>query len=107
MGLPKDRALQQNQAAAFDLQIKERPDQFDPTFEGARQIAGQTAQCFAVKALLVGFAEGRICYSASGIPLLIASKGPGFETSKEATSFGTTVPDADFKLPVTPTKLGG
>lgn len=100
-GMPKDQALQQNQAAALDLQIKDKPDQFDPTFEGTRQIAGQAAQCFAVKARVAGLGESRICYSAGGIPLLIASKGQGFETSLEATSFSTTVPDADFRLPAT------
>jgi len=100
-GMPKDQALQQNQAAALALQIRDKPDQFDPTFEGTRQIAGQAAQCFAVKARVAGLGESRICYSAGGIPLLIASKGQGFESSLEATSFSTAVPDADFRLPAT------
>ena len=107
---PKDAALQGNQGAAFSLQIEDKPDQFDPTFEGVRTIAGQSAQCFGIKEKAVsgalGLDTGRICYAANGVPLLMQSKGTGFDMTFEATAFSTNVTDADFRLPATPVKFG-
>lgn len=107
---PKDVALQGNQGAAFSLQIEDKPDQFDPTFEGVRTIAGQSAQCFGVKekpvAGALGLDTGRICYASNGVPLLMESKGAGFDMTFEATAFSTSVTDADFRLPATPVKFG-
>ena len=108
LGGPKDATIgQSNPGAAFSLAVEDRPDQFDPTFEGVRTIAGQTAQCFAVKDKVgAQFQEGRMCYGATGIPLLMRSKGSGYDMTFEATAFSTTVTDADFKLPAPPMKLG-
>jgi len=106
LGTPKAAALQGNPAAAFGLQVQDRPGAFDPTFEGNRTIAGQSAQCFAVKNQVIATGEWRICYSSSGVPLLVQTKDQGFETVMEATAFSTTVADSDFKLPATPIKLG-
>lgn len=107
---PKDNALQGNKGAAFSLQVESKPDQFDPTFEGVRSIAGQSAQCFGVKEKVaagpLGLDAGRICYAANGVPLLMQSKGVGYDMTFEATSFSTAVAEADFKLPVTPIKFG-
>ncbi|HET8568139.1 MAG TPA: hypothetical protein VFM93_04025 [Candidatus Limnocylindria bacterium] len=108
LGGPKDATIAQaNPGAAFSLTVEDRPDRFDPTFEGTRTIAGQTAQCFTLKDKVGGeFQEGRMCYSAAGIPLLMHSKGAGFDMTFEATAFSTSVTDADFKLPAAPTKFG-
>ncbi|HEX4744720.1 MAG TPA: hypothetical protein VFW12_08635 [Candidatus Limnocylindria bacterium] len=107
---PKDAALQGNQGAAFSLQVEDKPDQFDPTFEGVRTIAGQSAQCFGLKEKVVsatpGLDSGRICYAANGVPLLMESKGAGFDMTFEATAFSTNVTDADFRLPAPPVKFG-
>lgn len=107
---PKDAALQGNQGAAFSLRIEDKPDQFDPTFEGVRSIAGQSAQCFGLKdkaaAGAVGLDTSRICYASNGVPLLMESKGAGFDMRFEATAFSTNVTDADFRLPATPVKFG-
>ena len=107
---PKDAALQGNRGAAFSLQVEDKPDQFDPTFEGVRTIAGQSAQCFGLKEKVVsgalGLDSGRICYAANGVPLLMESKGAGFDMTFEATAFSTNVTDADFRLPAAPVKLG-
>jgi hypothetical protein len=92
--------LQQNQAADFDLQIRQRPDQFDATYQGTRTIAGQQAQCFGVSSHTVGASgDTTACYSSNGVPLLWQSKSQGQEVTMEATSFSTTVTDADFSLP--------
>lgn len=110
LGTPKDAALQGNQGAAFTLQVEERPDQFDPTYEGARTIAGQGAQCFSLQgrsgAGLAGLDSGRMCYAPNGVPLLMQSKGQGYDMTFEATAYSTSVSEADFKLPAVPVKLG-
>lgn len=75
-----------------------------------RSIAGQSAQCFGIKEKAVagafGLETGRICYAANGVPLLMQSKGTGYDMTFEATAFSTSVSDADFKLPATPIKFG-
>lgn len=98
---PTAQALQQNPGALAQGSIGDRPDQFDPNYEGTRTIAGQTAQCYAVKPRTGTelFAEARFCYNAQGVPLLIQSKGQGFDSLLEATAFSTSVSDSDFTLP--------
>ncbi len=96
-------ALQQNQAADFDLQLRDHPDQFNSAYQGTRAIAGQQAQCYGLKSL-AGSALGEVtsCYSSSGVPLFQQTKVQGSEVTMEATSFSTSVSDADFQLPATP-----
>jgi hypothetical protein len=96
-----DAGMGQNPAADFDLQMSGKPDQFNATFTGTKTIAGQQAQCFGVKALggAAGFGDTTSCYSSSGVPLLVQMAAQGSSITMEATSFSTTVSDADFKLP--------
>ncbi len=95
-----EAAFQQNAAADFDLQVSGKPDQFSATFTGSKTIAGQQAQCFGVKSLAGGaFGDVTSCYSTTGIPLSMQVSSQGSSFSMEATSFSTTVSDADFKLP--------
>lgn len=98
---PQAQALQQNPGALAQGSIGDRPDQFDPNYEGSRTIAGQTAQCYAVKPKTAteAFVEARFCYSAQGVPLLIQSKAQGYDSLLEATAFSTNVSDSDFTLP--------
>ena len=103
---PKDQALGMNQAAAFDIAVRDTPGQLDPTYQGVQTIAGQSGQCFLVKGAVLGGGEYRTCYTTSGIPLLISTKDRGSEYTMEATAFSTSVSDGDFKLPATPVKLG-
>ncbi len=105
LSMPAAAALQGNPNAAFDLQLRERPDQFSSTYQGTRQIAGQTAQCYSVAVPSAG--TSRLCYTSTGIPLLIESTALNITTTLEATEFGTTVSDADLRLPAAPMKLPG
>lgn len=105
LAMPAAAALQGNPNAAFDLQLRERPDQFSSTYQGTRQIAGQTAQCYSVVVPSAG--TSRTCYTSTGIPLLIESTALNVTTTLEATELGTTVADADLKLPAAPMKLPG
>jgi hypothetical protein len=97
---PGGTGLDANPAASFGLQLQDHPEQFNSSFQGTRSIAGQTAQCYGVKSLAAGaFGDVTSCYSSAGVPLLTQIKSPGQEFTMEATSFSTTVSDADFKLP--------
>ena len=97
---PAGSGLDANPAASFGLQLQDHPEQFNSSFQGTKSIAGQTAQCYGVKALTgTAFGDVTSCYSSSGVPLLTQMKSPGQEFTMEASSFSTSVTDADFKLP--------
>lgn len=102
-GTAQGQGLQQNQGAQVETQVREKPDQFDPTYEGTRSIAGQTAQCYALKGTSAALAGGefRMCYTAQGILLLMQSTAQSSAFTMEATSVGP-VSDADFQLPAQP-----
>lgn len=83
-------------------QVMNHMDEFDPTYQGTRQVAGQSAQCFTVKpkaGARSDFADATVCLNPQGIPLLMHSRAAGSEMTMEATSFSTSVSDADFQLP--------
>ncbi len=97
---PAGSGLDANPAASFGLQLQGHPEQFNSSFQGTKSIAGQTAQCYGVKALTgTAFGDVTSCYSSSGVPLLTQMKSPGQEFTMEASNFSTSVTDADFKLP--------
>jgi hypothetical protein len=103
-----DTALQQNPAALYQESFVEHPDQFSGVLVETRQIAGQQAHCYDVKATAAtaGLSDGRFCYSAQGIPLLQRFAAQGGTWSLEATNLSTTVPDSDFALPAKATIIG-
>jgi hypothetical protein len=103
-----DTALQQNPAALFQASMIQHPDQFSAVLVETRQIAGQQAQCFDVKAAVAVavLTDGRFCYSTQGILLLQKFAAQGGALDMEATSLSTTVPDSDFTLPAKPTIIG-
>ena len=103
-----DTALQQNPAALYQESFVEHPDQFSGVLVETRQIAGQQAHCYDVKATAAtaGLTDGRFCYSAQGIPLLQRFAAQGGTWSLEATNLSTTVPDSDFALPAKATIIG-
>jgi hypothetical protein len=103
-----DTALQQNPAALYQESFIQHPDQFSGVLVETRQIAGQQAHCYDVKATaaVAGLTDGRFCYSTSGIPLLQRFAVQGATWSMEATNLSSTVPDSDFNLPSKPTILG-
>lgn len=97
---PAGSGLDANPAASFGLQLQDHPDQFNSSFQGIRSIAGQTAQCYAVKSLTgTAFGDVTSCYSSSGVPLLTQIKSQGQDFVMEASNFSTSVSDADFALP--------
>ena len=99
---PAGGGLDANPAASFGLQLQEHPEQFNSSYQGTKSIAGQSAQCYGVKSVSAGaFGDVTSCYSASGVPLLTQIKSQGQEFTMEASSFSTSVSDADFKLPAT------
>lgn len=102
-------ALQQNTAASVHESLVQHPEQFGGVLVETRQIAGQQAHCYDVRALkaqVSGLTDGRFCYSTLGAPLLSQFKTQGGEVSMEATRFFASVPDSDFTLPAKPTTLG-
>ena len=106
--MPREQGMQQNQASVLQNQVQESPDQFDPTYQGTRAIAGQQAQCFGLNsksAAQMEFSEMTFCYSTQGIPLLMQTKAQDFDMSMEATSFSTSVADSDFELPAKPVEI--
>ncbi|MSQ10700.1 MAG: hypothetical protein EXR52_06825 [Dehalococcoidia bacterium] len=68
---------------------------------GQRQVTGQNAQCFMMKAKVptASFSEATTCMTASGIQVYMQAKMAQGEFIQEATSVSTTVSDADFQLP--------
>jgi hypothetical protein len=103
-----DTALQQNPAAFYQESFIQHPDQFNGVLVETRQIAGQQAHCYDVKATAAtaGLTDGRFCYSTQGIPLLQRFAAQGGTWSMEATNLATTVPDSDFTLPAKATIIG-
>jgi len=103
-----DTAMQQNPAAAFQESFIQHPDQYSGVLVETRQIAGQQAHCYDVKAsaAAAGLTDGRFCYSTQGIPLLQRFAAQGGTWSMEATNLSTTVPDSDFTLPAKATIIG-
>jgi hypothetical protein len=103
-----DTALQQNPAAAYQESFIQHPDQFSGVLVETRQIAGQQAHCYDVKASATnaGLTDGRFCYSTQGIPLLQRFAVQGGTWSMEATNLSTTVPESDFTLPAKATIIG-
>lgn len=97
---PAGTALQSNPAADFGLQLQNNPDQFNSSFTGTKSIAGQQAQCYAVKGVASStFGDVNSCYSSTGVPLLTTMSAQGSTFAMEATSFSATVADSDFTLP--------
>ena len=104
-----ETALQQNPAALYQEAFIQHPDQFSGVLVETRQIAGQQAHCYDVKAgaaATAGLTDGRFCYSTQGIPLLQRFAVQGGTWSMEATNLSTTVPDSDFTLPAKATIIG-
>lgn len=103
-----DTAMQQNPAAAYQEAFIQHPDQFSGVLVETRQIAGQQAHCYDVKAsaTTAGLTDGRFCYSTQGIPLLQRFAVQGGTWSMEATNHSATVPDSEFTLPAKATIIG-
>jgi hypothetical protein len=102
--------------ATFDERIRADPDSFGARFIETRSIAGTNVACYAVSGGAAGFTEGTICYTDSGVPLLLQFEAPGIQApgypageplnfTMEATSFGVAT-DADFRLPAPPQGTG-
>ena len=93
-------AFAQNPAADFAMQLQANPGQFSASFAGTQTIAGQQAQCFAVKGVATsGFGDATTCYTSSGVPLKTTLSAQGQTVTMEATAFTTNVSDADFVPP--------
>lgn len=104
---PTGSPLDQNLAASFQSSLVTHPESYGGTYVESKDIAGQKALCYDVKALqaaAAGLSEGRFCWSDKGIPLVSSFKTGDGTWSMEATSVSTTVPDSDFTLPATPIK---
>ena len=97
--------LDQNAAAVANRSLIENPGAFGATFTSSKTIAGQTGQCFDVKANAAaagGLSSGTFCYTSGGVPLLSQFAVAGSTWSMEATNYSATVPDSDFDLPAKP-----
>ena len=89
------------------MEMQDKPDQFNPNYQGTRQIAGQQAHCYALNpvAAALSIGQGTFCFSSQGVMLLMEARSQGSEFRMEATSYSTSVSDADFTLPARPTQL--
>lgn len=86
--------------SAADLVRQNLPaDPTSVTPQGSRQIAGQSTACFRSGA---GGQAATMCMTEGGVPLYMESAG----SVLEATSFSTSVSDADFTLPAQPSGAG-
>jgi hypothetical protein len=96
--------IDQNPAAVAQRSLIDNPAQFGATFTSTKTIAGQTGQCYDVKAnaTTAGFTSGTFCYTKDGVPLLSQFAAAGATFSVEATSYSTNVADSDFTLPAKP-----
>jgi len=97
--------LDQNPAAVAQRSLVDDPNSFGATFTSSRTIAGQTGQCYDVKANSAaagGFSTGSFCYTKDGVPLLSQFSIQGASWSMEATNYSATVLDSDFTLPAKP-----
>lgn len=106
--MARDQAMQQSQGAQSQDEVQSNPGQYETTYQGPRQIAGQQAQCYGVKPKPGGsadFTEGTFCYASQGVPLLTQVKSQGTDMTMEATSYSSTVADADFQLPAQPMEM--
>lgn len=104
MRFPHEASQQQNPAAAVQSQLQLHSDQVKATRQASRVIAGREAECYAVTTDMASglFAEAVTCYDAQGVPLFLDSKGADMQVTLEATSYSTSVADADFELPAEP-----
>lgn len=80
----------------------------------SKTVAGQDTRCFNFTgpASTTGATAGQTysatgCYTSQGVPLYISSKVGTIESTMTATSFSTTVTDADFALPYPVQKFPG
>ena len=95
--------LDQNPAAQAQSALVSNPGQFGSTFTSTKTIAGQTGQCYDVKANAASsFSSGTFCYTNQGVPLLSQFTAAGATFAVEATNYSTTVADSDFTLPAKP-----
>jgi hypothetical protein len=97
--------IDQNPAALAQRSLLDDPSSFGATLTGTKTIAGQTGQCYDVKAsatTAAGFTAGTFCYTKDGVPLLSQFSAAGSTFSVEATNYSTTVADSDFTLPAKP-----
>lgn len=78
---------------------------------GSKTVVGTETRCYSFKApagtaaSAAGDTTG--CFTSQGVPLYVSSKAGGSDITMEATSFSTTVSDADFALPYPVEKLPG
>lgn len=99
-------SAQSDQTTDVQNEMATKPENFDATPAGTRQIAGQAGNCFNVKPKQQGsFEQATYCLTSSGIPLFTQFKGPNIEMTMEATSISTTVSDADLQLPAPVTDM--
>jgi len=72
----------------------------------SQTIAGVTAECFAFSDSADG-ASGTICYSPEGVPLMIDARSAEGDFRLTASSYSTSVTDADFEAPYPVTSFPG
>jgi hypothetical protein len=107
---PTGSPLDNNLAASFQSSLVTHPESYGGSYVESKEIAGQKALCYDVKAVsaaAAGVSEGRFCWSEKGIPLVSSFTASGGTWSMEATSVSSSVPDADFVLPAPPTVIPG
>ncbi len=88
--------------------VEANPDKYNFSSAGTKQIAGQTATCSSLKPKVANsadFTEATMCYSAQGVMLSMQMKSASADINYEATSYSTTVADADFTLPTAATSM--
>lgn len=87
---------QNTQSVDIGEQLKADPSKYAITADGTQTVAGVAATCYKV----VGTdATVRYCISSEGVPLYVKTTAQGMDVVMQATSYSTSVTDADFALP--------
>jgi hypothetical protein len=68
------------------------------TRAAGRTIAGIAADCYDFRDTIEN-TSGTVCYSPEGVPLFMETEGPEGVFKLEATTYGTSVSEADFEAP--------
>jgi hypothetical protein len=72
--------------------------QFDVQRDGSMEIAGVNTSCYKVYSSAEESAV-RYCFTTDALPLYVLTQTPEFTSEMTATTYSTTVADAEFELP--------
>jgi hypothetical protein len=73
-------------------------EQFDVQRDGIMEVAGVSTNCYKVYSSAEE-STVRYCFTSDALPLYVLTQTPEFTSEMTATTYSTTVADAEFELP--------